>query len=70
MEINQHYRSCGKMPKADRVGFHFDNSKEPRVDKYVHFSGPIFVCEIHQKYPPEFANLANIWRQSLTCYLK
>ena len=31
----------------------------PRVDKYVHFNGPIFLYEIHFSWPPEFANLAN-----------
>ena len=35
-------------------------SPESGVDRYVHFSGPIFVDEIHYKQPPEFASLANI----------
>ena len=30
------------------------------MDRYVHFSGPIFVYEIHFKKPPEFASLASI----------
>ena len=44
--------------------------RETRVDRYVHFSGPIFVYENHYKWPPEFSSLANIWGQSLACCLK
>ena len=28
MEINLDYQVCGKMHKTDKVGFHFDNSKD------------------------------------------
>ena len=28
MKINLRYRLCGKMPKTDKVGFYFDNSKD------------------------------------------
>ena len=28
MEINLHYQVCGKMPKTDKVGLHFDNGKD------------------------------------------
>ena len=27
MKINLHYQVCGKMPKTDKVGFHFANSE-------------------------------------------
>ena len=31
MEINLHYRVCGKMPKTDKLGFHFDNNKNDLI---------------------------------------
>ena len=31
MEINLHYQVCEKMPKTDKVGFHFDNSKDSLI---------------------------------------
>ena len=31
MEINLHYRVCGKMLKTDKMGFHFDNSKDDLI---------------------------------------
>ena len=31
LEINLQYQVCGKMPKTDKVGFHFDNSKNSLI---------------------------------------
>ena len=31
MQINLHYRGCGKMPKTDKVVFHFDNNKDDLI---------------------------------------
>ena len=31
MEINLDYQVCRKMPKADKVDFHFDNSKDDLI---------------------------------------
>ena len=31
MEINLHYRVCEKMPKTDKMGFHFDDSKDDLI---------------------------------------
>ena len=31
MEANLDYQVCGKMPKTDKVGFYFDNSKDDLI---------------------------------------
>ena len=59
---------CGpcKPQSYRKMGLHIflyvpsDLVSNSRVDRYVHFSGPIFVYEVHFKKPQEFASLANI----------